>query len=549
MMVSSRIRRSAAVLAVALATFVAAGSSAQATPALPPILNGVADAQALHLKLQLPTLASLQNTLSGVLGVPASALPALPAQVTSLLNTVSNLDEVISLNHGEVMQGITKAVDHALGFANPLTGTLDPVLKTLGVNSTAVTSSCSKNAGCTSSNPLPSQLQNGLDIQLPAGLGEIKVAGAQSITKNLLDTQNLTGLVDVKLGLGGLLGTGGVLAPVGDALRQLTNTVNSQIVTAINSQLSNVTSTLNGIINQTPLGSALQPVQQELSKFVDITNVINAIPDLTKADLLDLSILTAGANVTKAAGASGKLGVLSTSTSRIANLDILKLANEAQGWAHLDAIDLATKAFANGVKSDAIAEATSNATKGNLAGLLNIHVSNSDLADLLSGNALVNTLTSSLTNALKQAGLSATQISQLTNPITGIVNLLQNILNIKVESVTPQLVKTASFASAKAGTLKITVAPQIPVLTDLLGSLTAGTAGTSALNLNAVKYVPSGIALSIELPNASAASGMGVVQGKTFSGPKARTGVGTPFAIAFILIGAAVVVKRFALAK
>src|SRR5207253_7548550 len=125
---------------------------------------------------------------------------------TSLVNTVGNLDRVISLNPGEVVRGVTEAVDHALGFANPLTGPLDPVLKTLGVNSTAVTSGCTQDAGCSSSNPLPSQLQNGLNITLPAGLGEIKIAGAQSITKNLLDTQNLTGLVNVKHGLSGILG-------------------------------------------------------------------------------------------------------------------------------------------------------------------------------------------------------------------------------------------------------------------------------------------------------------------------------------------------------
>src|SRR5439155_390635 len=160
----------------------------------------------------------------------------------------------------------TKAVDHALGFANPLTGPLDPVLKTLGVNSTAVTSGCSKGAGCTSSNRLPSRLQNGLDIQLPAGLGEINIAGAQSITAN--------------------------------------------------------------VVNQR--------------------------------------------------GASGQMGVLSTSNSQIANLDILKLGS-GKGWAHIDAISLLPKAFGNGVKSEAIAEAKSSATGGDVGGLLGMHISNADL--------------------------------------------------------------------------------------------------------------------------------------------------------------------------
>jgi hypothetical protein len=537
MKVRNTIRRSAAVLVVAVATFVAAGSGAQAAPTIPDVLNGVADAQALHLKLQLPTLAGLQNTLAGVLGVPAASLPALPAQVTQLLSTVSNLDEVISLNHGEVMHGVTKAVDHALGFANPLTGTLDPLLKTLGVNSTAVTSGCSKGAGCTSSNPLPSQLQKGLDIQLPAGLGEIKIAGAQSITPNMLSTQNLTGLVNVKLGLSGLFGQVPALASVKTAIQQLTDQLNTQVIGQINSVLGPVITQLQDTIATTPLA----PVQDELNKLITLKGVLNAIPDLTQADLVDLSVLTAGANVVNHVGASGAMGVLSTSNSQIANLDILKLGS-GNGWAHIDAISLLTKAFANGVKSDAIAEAKSSATGGDIGGLLGLHISNADLADLLNGTALSKTLT----GVLQKAGVPTDQVAQLT----GAVNMLYKIAGISVENVGTSLVKTASFASAKAGTLKITVAPQIPVLGDLLTSLTSGTAAASALNLNAVKYVPSGIVLSIEAPNASAASGIGArVLSKTFPGPKARTGVGTPFAIAFVLIGAAVLVKRFALAK
>jgi len=539
MKVRNSLRRSAAVLTVVVATFVAAGSGAQATPALPSILNGVADAQALHLKLALPTLAGLQNTLSSVLGVPTSALPALPAQLTSLLNSVSNLDEVISLNHGEVMHGITKTVDHALGFANPLTGSLDSVLKTLGVNSTVVSSGCTKNAGCTSSNALPSQLQNGLEIALPQGLGTIKIAGAQSITKNLTDTQNLTGLVNVKIGLSGLLGAGAPLAAVGDQLQKLTDTLNQQVISQVNKALAPVISTLQDKIAQTPLA----PVQDELNKLVDLKGVINAIPDLTKADLVDLSVLTAGANVVKSVGQSGATGVLSTSNSQIANLDILKLGS-ANGWAHIDAISLLTKAFADGVKSDAIAEASSHATRGDIGGLLGLHISNNDLAGLLNGTALSSTLQGVLT----KAGVDPAQVSQLT----GAVNMLYKIAGITVQNVGTNIIKTASFASAKAGTLKITVAPQIPVLTDLVSSLASGTAAASALNLNAIKYVPSGIVLSLELPNASAVSAMGNVKGVScvsLCSHNPRTGVGTPFAIAFILIGAAIVVKRYALAK
>ena len=536
MKVGTKLRRSAAVLAVAVSMFAAAGSGAQAAPALPNLLNGVADAQALHIQLQLPTLASLQQTLSGVLGVPVSALPALPAQVTNLLGSVSNLDEVISLNHGEVMHGVTKAVDHALGFANPVTGTLDSVLKTLGVNSTAVTSSCTKGVGCTSSNPLPSQLQNGLDIALPAGLGDIKIAGAQSLTKNLLNTQNLTGLVNVRLGLSGLFGQIPQLAQVKTAIQQLTDQLNTQVISQVNNALAPVISTLQNTISQTPLA----PVQDELNKLIDLKGVINAIPDLTQADLVDLSVLTAGANVTQSVGQSGKTGLLSQSTSQIANLDILKLGN-AKGWAHIDAISLLTKAFADGVKSDAIAQAQSSATRGDVGGLLGIHISNADLADLLNGTALSKTLT----GVLQKAGVPADQISQLA----GAVNMLYKIAGINVENVGTSIVKTANYAAAKAGTLRITVAPQIPVLGDLVSSLTSGTAAASALNLNAVKYVPSGIRLVLEAPNASAQSIVGAQVLAKLPTPHATTGVGTPWVLAFIMIGAALVVKRFALAK
>ena len=58
----------------------------------------------------------------------------------------------------------------------------------------------------------------------------------------------------------------------------------------------------------------LAPVQDELNKLVDLKGVINAIPDLTKADLVDLSVLTAGANVVKSVGASGKRKLIGRAT-------------------------------------------------------------------------------------------------------------------------------------------------------------------------------------------------------------------------------------------
>ena len=341
----------------------------------------------------------------------------------------------------------------------------------------------------------------------------------------------------MKLGLSGLFGQVPQLAAVKTAIQQLTDQLNTQVISQVNNALAPVITQLQKTISQTPLA----PVQDELNKLVTLKGVINAIPDLTQADLVDLSVLTAGANVVKSVGASGKTGVLSTSNSQIANLDILKLGS-GKGWAHIDAISLLTKAFANGVKSDAVAEAKSSATGGDVGGLLGIHISNADLADLLNGTALSKTLT----GVLQKAGVLTDQVSLLA----GAGNMLYKIAGISFENVGTSIVKTASFASAKAGTMRITVAPQIPVLSDLLSSLNSGTAAASALNLNAVKYVPSGIVLSLELPNSSAASGVGAkVLGKTFPGPKARTGVGTPFAIAFVLIGAAVLVKRFALAK
>jgi hypothetical protein len=535
--VGKRLRRSVAVLSVAVATFVATGSGAQAATSVPPILNGIADAQALHINLQLPTLASLQKTLSGVLGVPVSGLPALPAEVTNLLSTVSNLDEVVSLNHGEVLRGIKDTINHAQGFAQPLDGSLKSVLSALGIGSTSVSSSCVQGSGCTSSNALPEAVQNGLNVDLPAGLGSIKIAGAQSVTKNLLSTQNLTGLVNVKLGLSGLLGTGGVLAPVGDVLKQLTDTLNTQVIGAVNDAVTPVIDALNGVLEQAPLA----PVKAELDKLIDLKGVINAIPDLTKADLLDLSVLTAGADVVKSVGNSGAVGVLSTSNSKIANLDILKLGN-ADGWAHVDAINLATKAFANGVKADSIAEATQSITGGNLGGLLGLHISNTDLADLLNGTAV----TSTLQQVLQQAGLP----SDLGDSLVGAVKMLYKIAGITVENVGTQTKKTASFASASAGTLKITVAPQIPALGDLVSSLTGGAAALP--DLSAIKTVPSGIKLSLELPNASSVSAMGNVHGVTIPKglkPPATTGVATPFVVAFALMGAAIIVKRYALAK
>src|SRR5205823_13445338 len=125
---------------------------------------------------------------------------------------------------------------------------------------------------------------------------------------------------------------------------------------------------------QTPLAQ----VNAELDQLSTLNRVINASPALTEAGLLGLSVLTADASVVKSIGASGQTGILSTSNSQIASLDILKLGS-ANGWAHIDAIKLITKAFADGVKADSIASAEQSVTGGNLGGLLGLHIANQDL--------------------------------------------------------------------------------------------------------------------------------------------------------------------------
>lgn len=501
------LRRSAAALAVALGMMAIGGTGANAASGVPDILNGVADSQALQIELQLPSTDSLNKALQE-LGLGAAAV--LP---NGLLG--NKITQTISLNHGEVLRNVRNNVaDHAAGFAAPLQGLIGGVDK--------VATRCD-GADCTQARSTSGLTVKVLDPVIPGGIGTIKIAGGDSITRSIIDTRNSSRLAEVNLRLAPLFEVQGLEA-VADALNTLRETINEQVLTAVNPVLSDVGDAVDGLLEGTPLEDHVT------------VGPIKDIPDFTKVDLLDLEVLKSHADVRpftpKSGAGKGVTGLLATSSAKVANLDILGTGDNA--WAHLGAVGLTTSSFANGVKGAAEGDADVQVVGADLGGLLGIDVPVDTLQDLTDGDAVK--------AVVEKLGLPDAQEGDLL----AAVDLVYNIAGITINTfpVTRDVDPNGKFAYANAGTLEIIVEPKIPVPT----ALTNLPAGGLVPRLTEDDFVSTGLALKVTLPNANSGVSVGRVKGGRIT-PPPTTGVAFPLMGAVVLIGAALLVRRFALAK
>lgn len=515
---SSVLRRSASALAVAIAMMAITGPATAAEGDLPKILNGKAEAQALNIKLTLPSavaeaLANLRETLEGAdTDLDFSAIPK-----------DGIIEQTVGLTQGNVLRAVDETTeDKASGFALPLQGLL---------NVPAAETQCEDADGCDASEKTGAVNQD-LAIEGVGSLGSVEVAGGKSTSASPVDTRNTTALAKVRLALGSLIAEGEDLEAVGDALDDLRKTVN-EVLPDVNKAIADAYGTL-----QTTLGEAGAPVLDLIEQFITIGE-LQEIPDLREEDLLNLTVLGSNADVFPKNN-GGTTGLLARSSSKVADVDILG------GWATIDAVGLETESFANGVAGEAKAKSDVQVAGVNLGGLLNVDIPEQGLADLANPETIKAKIMEAVADQEQEVQDAAAQV------VTAF-DVLYNIAGVSVELFKEEtdVDPDGWGASANAGTLKITVAPQTPVLSDDPAALAA------ALMTGDIEYTPTGLKLEISLPNAESAVGLGNVFSSGCIGecnPKSfvlpgRTGVATPLLAGMFLLGMAVFVRRFAMTK
>lgn len=495
---TTTLRRASAALVLAVGVLAVTGTGAGAAVVTPAILDGFANSQALKIKLVVPAIDDLKGRLAAA-GIPVAAVPN-----TNVAGVT--LEQAISVNSGNARkQGSTAS---ASGFAAAGIG----ALINRSARTSCSTSSC-PNGESTAALPKTTLLGQVAD----GGIGSIEVAAADSLTSTFLDTKNRTGFVEVDLDASKLLGPGGTLAAVGGALTTLANTVNTAVLPTVNPVIKNFTDTVNGL-------DAIKPVRDELSRYATIGE-IKPLPDPAATKLLSLDVLASEANVVREAR-NNTTGLLATASSKIADLSVLG------GWVSVDSAALTSSAYANGIK--AAAEATSNAkiVGATLGGLLNVDISEADLARLTNPETLKGVL-----RGTAPAGFE-TQVED----VAAAIDLVNSIAGVTVEFLSDS--KTAlpngRFAKAEAGTLRITVAPKIPILANGVTP-----AGSAVPRLAADDYVSTGLSLQIDLPTTEVQVSAGEVLcvGRCAN----RTGVGTAWGAILLLFAAAFTVKRFGL--
>lgn len=503
---TTMIRKGAAALVLAVGALAITGTGAGAAVTTPDTLDGFANSTALKVKLVVPSPDELKARLVAA-GIPVSAIPN--TNISGI-----TLEQAIAVNSGNARkQG---SVTSASGFAASAIGSL--------LNRSA-RSSCSR-AACTegeSSTILPKTTLLG-PVSPPAGIGSIEIGAADSMTSSFLDTKNRTGLVTVDLDARQLLGAGGSLSVVGNALTSLTSTVNNSVLPVVNPVIQTFIDTIDGL-------DVAKPVRDELYNYATLGQV-KPLQDPTTTKLLSLDVLSSDANVVRETQ-ENTVGLKSTSSANIADLKILG------GWVSVDSLKLSSLAYANAASATATATNNSTVVGATLGGLVNVDISKSDLVRLTDPETLSNVIRETV------PGLD-TQVED----VVAAIHLLYNIAGIKVEllpAVEEKDVardKSASVAYAKAGTIRITVEPKIPVLANGVTP-----AGSAVPRFGADDYVSTGLSLTVDLPATEVKATAGTV--KCIGGPGCPppTGVGTAWGAILLLFGAAFTVKRFGFAS
>jgi hypothetical protein len=498
-MASTRIKATAGIVFAASGLFALTAPSAQAVT-VPRVMNGVADSQALKVTLRVPSIPQLRAALVAA-GLPVSALPNVDIG-EPLVQVIE-----ISTNHG----GVTKsdAIMNAGGFARPLAGALGEPL---------ASETCSSGDGCSSNATVAAQR-----VELPSQLGHVDIAGALSKTLTPLSTVNKTAAVDVNVSLESVL-QNATLSAVTGALETLRGQLNTTVVPALNGSIDTVKDTVDGI-------AALAPLKAELDRIVTVDH-IKPIPDLSKVDLVTGRVLGGAAEI-KDETVAGTTGLRATSASEIINLQLLG------GWASIGSISVSADAFANSVAANhaAKAKAVTDIANVDLGGLLGVHISADDLIHLTESE----TMKALIRDTAKGLGVN----QGLTN-IENAIELVYDTAGISIVKLGNSEQTTRTKAEATANSLLVKIEPKLPNFTKLQAGLASGKVPALADS----DYVPTGLSLTVELPSATAAvQAASVLGADCIKSCVPVTGVGTPWMVAFALLGLAVTVRKFALSR
>lgn len=493
----TRVKVISAVAVGASALFALTAPAASA--AMPKVLNANAGSQALKVTLKVPSIPQLRAALIAA-GLPVDAVPAVDV---SPLAT-----QVIDVARNGAAATKSAGTMHSEGFADPIGGS---------IKSQNAQSSCN-DAACDNATNIVAQR-----IDLPNDLGYVDIAGATSVNPTHLRSAQKTAAVDVNLSLESVLNK--ELAAVAGVLDTLRTSLNTTVVPQLNSAIDTVKTTVDGV-------DALLPVKRELDRIITVDHV-KPIPDLSEVDLVTGRVLGGIAKVTDETR-NGMTGLAAHSESEIVNLSLLG------GWATIGSIRVEADAFANSVKGAAGSDANSVTDIANvdLGGLLGVHISADDLIRLTESE----TLKAVARDTMKELGVN----QDLTN-IENAIELVYDTSGISVVKLsnTEKVSPAGILAEAAANSLLIKIEPKLPNF----NKLREGLAGGSVPLLANSDYIPTGLSLTVELPTATAWVQATSVKSVCVGSCVPITGVGTPWLLAIALIGMAIAVRKFALAR